>query len=599
MKRLKFKNPLKGLDNAKKLIPESYKVDGKEFEMTDGNETYRLKWESSINEATVLTSNNKSQINEDMAKIKHLMGFKSQETLGTVKGAARLNENNKFNDILGKSKSLIKEGQYSFNKYIDSSDDTVMTKDTKDVADLYRSVGVDDFSEKDMVDTRPKKDIFDHPELDDEDIYANLDAANTEYPGDSVHGNVREDELEEGIFGPSAEKTLGKYLPRAKELLIKPQPLTWDLANEARAKLKAFNELTAEMGQDKHFIKYMKKNHPNVRWGDEGNKFGIEREDGIYLGNTHGLFTHPIGKWVDLKDTEDNVDTKKIISNQLLNWFNGKVEHLISQLEPKDVNENDVDELMGAIESNPTISNKAKKINTTKEKIETGVKLGDKVSDGDDGIKGKIGRKLVSGDSYEEEEEEEVIDTSVTNEIYDFDDVTDPEIDGEEEEYVLIGRSGEVAKKLGVMNGTQADLLAPEGYRAMPASTVQDSNAQYVDLNYGMPEAPSHEETDANQVYEEKDRFDEIFAGYEEDDEEEEELNQAIPFRGDNVSDLLKISRGHDLMVTIGNESYRIDKQILANEPRASKSIYGLDAYDEEFQVVIRGIDYLKYIPGV
>ena len=26
------------MDNAKKLIPESYKVDGKEFEMTDGNE---------------------------------------------------------------------------------------------------------------------------------------------------------------------------------------------------------------------------------------------------------------------------------------------------------------------------------------------------------------------------------------------------------------------------------------------------------------------------------------------------------------------------------------------------------------------------------
>lgn len=109
MKRLKFKNPLKGLDNAKKLIPESYKVDGKEFEMTDGNETYRLKWESDLNEATVLTSSNKTQINEDMNKMKHLMGFKSQDTLGTVKGAERLEENTKFNDILGKSKKLISE----------------------------------------------------------------------------------------------------------------------------------------------------------------------------------------------------------------------------------------------------------------------------------------------------------------------------------------------------------------------------------------------------------------------------------------------------------------------------------------------------------
>ena len=97
------------MDNAKKLIPESYKVDGNEFEMTDGNETYRVKWSSSINEGIVLTSSNKAQINEDMGKMKHLMGFKSQETLGTVKGADRLDENKKFGDVLDKTKKLINE----------------------------------------------------------------------------------------------------------------------------------------------------------------------------------------------------------------------------------------------------------------------------------------------------------------------------------------------------------------------------------------------------------------------------------------------------------------------------------------------------------
>lgn len=122
MKRLKFKNPLKGLDNAKKLIPESYKVDGKEFEMTDGNETYRLKWESSINEATALTSNDKSQINEDMQKMRHLMGFKSQDTLGTVKGAARLDENKKFNDVLNKTKSLINESKEEIDESIEEGE---------------------------------------------------------------------------------------------------------------------------------------------------------------------------------------------------------------------------------------------------------------------------------------------------------------------------------------------------------------------------------------------------------------------------------------------------------------------------------------------
>jgi len=109
MKRLKFKKPFNGMDNAKKLIPESYKVDGNEFEITDGNETYRIKWSSLINEGIILTSSNKARINEDMSKIKHLMGFKSQETLGTVKGAARLDENKKFGDVLDKTKNLLNE----------------------------------------------------------------------------------------------------------------------------------------------------------------------------------------------------------------------------------------------------------------------------------------------------------------------------------------------------------------------------------------------------------------------------------------------------------------------------------------------------------
>jgi len=40
MKRLKFKKPFNGVETALKVIPESYKVDNKVFEMTDGNENY-------------------------------------------------------------------------------------------------------------------------------------------------------------------------------------------------------------------------------------------------------------------------------------------------------------------------------------------------------------------------------------------------------------------------------------------------------------------------------------------------------------------------------------------------------------------------------
>ena len=145
MKRIKFKNPFNGIDNAKKLIPESYKTDGNEFEMTDGNETYRVKWESSINEATVLKSGNKSQINEDMQKMKHLMGYSSKETLGTVKGTERLEENTKFNDILGKTKNLLSEngvagGMQGFAKEGNLVEEDVIEEGSGDVDNLLKTM---------------------------------------------------------------------------------------------------------------------------------------------------------------------------------------------------------------------------------------------------------------------------------------------------------------------------------------------------------------------------------------------------------------------------------------------------------------------------
>lgn len=109
MKRLTFKKPFNGMDSALKLIPESYKVDGKEFQITDGTETYNIRWD--INEATVLIAEDKNLINEDMNKIKHLMGFKSQDTLGTLKGEERLNENKSFTDVWNKTKDISEAGQ--------------------------------------------------------------------------------------------------------------------------------------------------------------------------------------------------------------------------------------------------------------------------------------------------------------------------------------------------------------------------------------------------------------------------------------------------------------------------------------------------------
>jgi hypothetical protein len=113
MKRLKFKKEFNGVGNALKLIPESYKVDTKEFEMTDGNETYRIRWEGTLSEgsAVVLTANDKKMVNEDIQRMKALFGYKSQDTLGLVKGNARIDENKVFGDIWNKSKRLLGESE--------------------------------------------------------------------------------------------------------------------------------------------------------------------------------------------------------------------------------------------------------------------------------------------------------------------------------------------------------------------------------------------------------------------------------------------------------------------------------------------------------
>lgn len=113
MKRLVFKKPFNGLSNALNLIPESYRVDDKEFEMTDGNESYKVRWEGTLTEgrAIVLMGSNKEQVNEDIAKIKHLMGYSSEKSLGTLKGNQRLDENKRFADIWGKTKSLLTESE--------------------------------------------------------------------------------------------------------------------------------------------------------------------------------------------------------------------------------------------------------------------------------------------------------------------------------------------------------------------------------------------------------------------------------------------------------------------------------------------------------
>lgn len=102
MKKVTFKNKFNSLDEALTKVPQTLKEDKNVFEMTDGNQTIKVRWEGSLTEgvAVPLLNVNEIKINEDMNHMKHLMGYTSEPTLGAVKGKGRVNENDTFKELL-------------------------------------------------------------------------------------------------------------------------------------------------------------------------------------------------------------------------------------------------------------------------------------------------------------------------------------------------------------------------------------------------------------------------------------------------------------------------------------------------------------------
>ena len=70
MKRLNFKQSFKDETHMMSLIKEDYKTDGNTFLMTDGNETYKVRWEgdNTLGEGVVL----QYQTEKELTKIKKI-----------------------------------------------------------------------------------------------------------------------------------------------------------------------------------------------------------------------------------------------------------------------------------------------------------------------------------------------------------------------------------------------------------------------------------------------------------------------------------------------------------------------------------------------
>lgn len=167
MKRIKFKKPFNGVGNALKLIPESFKIDSKQFEMTDGDESYTIQWSGSLSEgkALVLKANSTKLMNEDFAKIKHLMSYKPENTLGTLTAQERVNESNAIMASFSEGNGFTNEVEEITEEEIEGQTAPIITKDKKAHAnaegDMVMSESDDDEEIKNVVTKAGRSDLKD------------------------------------------------------------------------------------------------------------------------------------------------------------------------------------------------------------------------------------------------------------------------------------------------------------------------------------------------------------------------------------------------------------------------------------------------------
>ena len=268
MKRLRFKKPFTGVENALRLIPESYKVDNKTFQMTDGNEKYEIRWEGNITEgsAIILKASDKVLMNEDMQKMKHLMQYNSKDTLGNLRGKERINENKVFNDVWNKTKSIKESSAFGFGftgegnleeneGSLDDNfpDDITTLKDLKTYA----------FSEKTRKLVKIKKGKWYSGEELESDLFILIDDKEMEYYFNSLgDGKIKylgEEEIE--------DLDLDEGNLEENEPLTKKQQAAFGFGFSGEGNLKE-NEESIDEGLSKNFVSVIQK------WIDEDGYHG-------------------------------------------------------------------------------------------------------------------------------------------------------------------------------------------------------------------------------------------------------------------------------------------------------------------------------------
>ena len=87
-------------------VPDEFKVEGKKFIMRDtADNEYLVEWAAKPNVTKRL---NKTQVNEEMNRIKALYDYKSKDYFTSTNSQSRMNENKEFSDMINKARKLMK-----------------------------------------------------------------------------------------------------------------------------------------------------------------------------------------------------------------------------------------------------------------------------------------------------------------------------------------------------------------------------------------------------------------------------------------------------------------------------------------------------------
>lgn len=212
IKRRTFKKPFNGMGNALKLIPENWKVDGNKFVLTDKDETYMIRWDGTLKEGcpTVIQASSKTMVNEDLNKMKHLMDYNSEDTLGTIKGKERIEENESFGKVWDLTKKMVAETE-------EESEDDVLTEEVTGSILYKAATWKPETEEKDEVIEESDERITKAKEGDWQDAADSKGDGHAEHVMEKEEDEVNEDEVSES----DEDDDLLEYvetIPEAKEV---------------------------------------------------------------------------------------------------------------------------------------------------------------------------------------------------------------------------------------------------------------------------------------------------------------------------------------------------------------------------------------------